>query len=939
MIVRVALNFQFYSLELLSIKSLLIGRVIMQKKYKIGFLIIFFILFVACSGEEEHKEYVIGFSQCMTDDVWRQAMEVEMNIEASNHDNLTIHLRDAKEDNQLQIKHIQELIDRKVDVLVISPNESDFITPIATKAYRAGIPTIIVDRKINSEEYTSYIGGNSYEIGKRAGEYASSLLSSGSVILEIWGTKSTSPAQERHKGFIDGLDKTKNFLFIAKEGKWRKETAKSEASLIDDYSGIDLVYAHNDVMALGVRDVIAERDSSLISKIKILGVDGAFGKDAGLEAVADGRLDASFLYPTGGDQIIKVAMRIVNGEPVDKRYILNTALIDKPTAATLLMQSNQLINYQERIERQRENIKNILNQFSILRHSLSVILILMTVLIVFAIYIFFINQKIRKRNNQLRLKNIETEKQKEQLIALNEQIKEVTEQKVRFFMNVSHEVKTPLTLILNPLEKWIKNIPDSPLHTDLLRMKKNADRLTRVINQLLDFQKIENNKIQLDLSYKDIVSLAASVKSLFDGLAESNNIAYTFTSNQPMLNCWFDIDKIEKVLINLLSNAFKFTPEGGSVAMDVDSHGNTISISVKDNGTGVSAEKLPFVFDRFYTDVTNNTTGTGIGLHLSQEFTKLHGGSITVQSIPCQETIFRIEIPVGEERMSDSSKREGYPDFFNFELPDMGRGVTNEMINKKYDYTILVVEDDDDIREYLIGELSNSFRVIQANNGAAALRILNQNNNITLVLSDVLMPQMNGFDLCRSIKLSPELSDIPVILLTALSEIDQRIYGITEGADDYIQKPFQIEYVKIKIIRLLEERRQLQKKFMKNMQAGGPPTIQDSEILDIDALFLNKFIDQLELSYSISGISVEKISEQLGVSRVHLYRKIKEITGLTPVDYLRNFRLAKAVELLGHRRYSISEIAYQTGFSSPAYFTKCFRDVFSMTPTEYMENN
>jgi len=939
LIVRVALNFQFYSLELLSIKSLLIGRVIMQKKYKIGFLIIFFILFVACSGEEEHKEYVIGFSQCMTDDVWRQAMEVEMNIEASNHDNLTIHLRDAKEDNQLQIKHIQELIDRKVDVLVISPNESDFITPIATKAYRAGIPTIIVDRKINSEEYTSYIGGNSYEIGKRAGEYASSLLSSGSVILEIWGTKSTSPAQERHKGFIDGLDKTKNFLFIAKEGKWRKETAKSEASLIDDYSGIDLVYAHNDVMALGVRDVIAERDSSLISKIKILGVDGAFGKDAGLEAVADGRLDASFLYPTGGDQIIKVAMRIVNGEPVDKRYILNTALIDKPTAATLLMQSNQLINYQERIERQRENIKNILNQFSILRHSLSVILILMTVLIVFAIYIFFINQKIRKRNNQLRNKNIETEKQKEQLIALNEQIKEVTEQKVRFFMNVSHEVKTPLTLILNPLEKWIKNIPDSPLHTDLLRMKKNADRLTRVINQLLDFQKIENNKIQLDLSYKDIVSLAASVKSLFDGLAESKNIAYTFTSNQPMLNCWFDSDKIEKVLINLLSNAFKFTPEGGSVAMDVDSHGNTISISVKDNGTGIGAEKLPFVFDRFFSESDNNVTGTGLGLHLSREFITLHGGKISAQSIPNQQTIFHIELPIVKKVESEFEDDNNNSSFVVSELPDIGSVSTNEIINKKYDYTILVVEDDTEIRDYLVEELSENFTVIDAVNGTEALHILHDNNNVKLVLSDILMPEMNGFDLCSNIKSLPELSDIPIILLTALSEIDQQIYGIAEGADDYIQKPFQIDYVKIKIIRLLEERKKLQKKFMKTMQSGSPLISNEEGIISSDKQFLNKFVNQLENSYMNNDISIEKLSEILGVSRVHLHRKIKDITGLSPVDYLRNFRLVKAVKLLEQELYSISEIAYQTGFSSPAYFTKCFKDTFNMTPTEYLKGN
>lgn len=910
----------------------------MQTKFEYIILFLLLIIHVGACSEDRQKEYIVGFSQCMTDDVWRQAMEIEMNIEASNYDNIEIIVKDAAENSQKQIQQIKELINKKVDVLIISPNDES-LTAIAVEAYRAGIPTIIVDRKINSEEYTSYVGGDSYQIGKMAGEYASSLLSPGATIFEVWGTKTTSPAQERHSGFVDGLDKKKNFQFVSVEGKWRREIAKSEAEKIKDYSKIDLVYAHNDVMALGAREAIMDPDSSLISKIKIIGVDGAFGKDAGLEAVADGRLNASFLYPTGGDQVVKVAMKIINGEQVNKRYILNTALIDKPTAQTLLMQSNQLIDYQKRIEQQRQNIKNILNRFSVLRHSLTTILILMTVLIVFAIYIFYINQKIRKRNQQLKLKNVETEEQKEQLIALNEQIKEVTNQKVRFFMNVSHEVKTPLTLILNPLDKWIKNTPNSALNTDLLLMKKNADRLTRVINQLLDFQKVESNKIQLNLSHKDIVSFAASVKSLFDGLAESKNISYSFTSNKSSLHIWVDEDKIEKVLINLLSNAFKFTPEGGTISMNVNLHEDTLSIIVKDNGSGIGDEKLLFVFDRFYTDVTNNTTGTGIGLHLSQEFMKLHGGNITVQSIPYQETIFKIEIPIKEKHASHTSNKEDHPDFFNPELPDIYKGFANELINRKYDFTILIVEDDEDIREYLISELTNNFRVISARNGVEALQILNQNNNITLILSDVLMPEMNGFDLCRNVKSSTELSDIPIILLTALSEIDQRIYGIAEGADDYIQKPFQIDYVKIKVIRLLEERRQLQKKFMRTMQAGGTPAMVDNEILDSDKLFLNKFIYNLDSSYSDSDISIEKISDQLGISRVHLYRKIKEISGLTPVDYLRNFRLAKAVNLLGQRRYSISEIAYQTGFSSPAYFTKCFRDVFNMTPSEYIEKN
>ena len=309
-----------------------------------------------------------------------------------------------------------------------------------------------------------------------------------------------------------------------------------------------------------------------------------------------------------------------------------------------------------------------------------------------------------------------------------------------------------------------------------------------------------------------------------------------------------------------------------------------------------------------------------------------------MESILNEGTTFRVTIPIRNMDNVPNTKMIGENHQLLNEFPDMDSDKAKEMLSKKYNYTILVVEDDLEIAEFLTTELSQNFKTIRANNGTDALEILKKQSQINLVLSDVLMPVMNGFDLCREIKGTPEYSDVPVILLTALSEIDQRIYGIAEGADDYIQKPFQIDYVKLKIIRLLEERRQLELKFMRNMQAGGIPVLEESHtILDSDKQFLHLFIDQLDRFYKDSEISVEKISKNIGVSRVHLYRKVKEITGLSPVDYIRNFRLAKAVQLLDQKRFSISEIAYQTGFSSPAYFSKCFRDLFEMTPTAYLD--
>ncbi len=725
---------------------------------------------------------------------------------------------------------------------------------------------------------------------------------------------------------------------ISIEGKWRREISKNETEKLPNYNDIDLVYAHNDVMAIGAREAIILRDSALLSKMIILGVDGAFGKDAGLEAVSDGRLDASFLYPTGGDEVIKVAMKILSNESVKKEYILkSTRIIDKNTAQTLLLQSDQLMNYQSKIEQQRNNLDTIINNFSVLRHSLSLILLLTIILLIFSIYIYIINGKIHRRNSHLRLKNNEIKKQKKQLIILNEKIKEVNFQKIQFFMNVSHEIRTPLTLILNPIEKWIKKSNDPALSTDLIRIKKSTNRLTKTIDQLLDFQKIENEKMKLNYKENDIVQFVLNIKTFFDELAESRNINYSFKTDRSSSPLCFDTDKIEKALMNLLSNAFKFTRDYGNITLSIHFYEQAVCISLMDDGIGIEKDKLPYIFDRFYTDSKSNKKGTGIGLHLAQEFVEMHGGKVLVESEPNHKTVFTIELPINlqpNNELSISNVQPNLPETISSLVDESEKAKT--ILKGKYNYNVLIVEDDPEIRIYLAEELSENLNVQLAGDGVEALQLIEKNKNISLVLSDVLMPKMDGFELCRIIKTSPEMSDISVILLTALGDVDQRLYGIAEGADDYIAKPFHIDYVKIKIISLLKERHRLQKRFMQTMHKGGIPSIEDDGLIDeSDKIFMSNFISLLETSYENSDLSIEKLSKELNISRVHLYRKIKDISGLTPVDILRNFRMSKAVELLNKRLYSVSEIAYQTGFSSPAYFSKCFKDLYSMTPSEY----
>ena len=642
------------------------------------------------------------------------------------------------------------------------------------------------------------------------------------------------------------------------------------------------------------------------------------------------------MYPSGGDQVIRVAMKILNKEQTDKKYILNTAVVEKNTARTLLLQSDQLINYQNRIEQQKRNIDMLFQKFSMLRHSLFLILSLLALLLFFAIYIFYINRKINKKNKQLHIKNKESEEQKQKLICLNEKIEQVTSQKLQFFTNVSHEVRTPLTLIVGPLEKWIKSTPESPLLSDLKLMKKNADRLMRVINQLLDFRKIENNKMGLTISQVDIVAFTENVMSLFEDLAKSKQICYEFVSEIPTCKIWIDQDKMEKVLTNLLSNAFKFTAVGGKISVQIKDGSDRIYIVVRDNGIGVENNEIDKIFDRFYTGSVSSGVGAGIGLHLTQEFVKMHQGQILVESVPNDYTIFTIELLKGKDHLPDCFPLVHPEDRVDLASTSMNVEKPDDLLAKKYNYTILIVEDDPDIQTYIQSEFAPNFSTLKAGNGAEALAIL-QSENVSLVLSDVLMPEMNGFELCRRIKSDADLSYIPVVLLTALTDDSQRIYGVSEGADDYIQKPFNIDFLKIKIIRLLEERKRLQKRFMQTMQAGGIPIIETkAKIESLDELFMRKFVDLLDVSYENTELNVEKISEELGISRVQLYRKVKEISGLSPVDYLRNYRLSKATTLLNQKRYSVSEVAYRTGFSSPAYFAKCFKSVFNMTPTEYV---
>ena len=882
------------------------------------FLLVWLTLIVlcGCTSSGKQKRHVIGLSQCMLDDAWREAMINDMRIEASNYDDMEIIIKDAQNNNETQIQQIRDLIRQKVDVLIISPYQSEPITAVAEEAYRAGIPTIITDRKVNTDQYTSFVGANNYEIGLAAGNYAANYLPPNAIILEIWGLTQTSPAQERHKGFVDALREREDLSFRKIEGQWLVDTARMELRKLEHPEQIDFVYAHNDMMAIAAREYFMAWDSIRGRDLRIIGVDAVAG--AGLEAVEDGRINASFLYPTGGEQVIRTAMRLIQGEPVDKFIPLRTAPVDHQSARTLLLQADQLQKYKQRIEAQRSRIDGLSDRFYFLRNSLGVISLLMIGFIALSIYAFYINRKMRQANRKL--------------ISLNAEMKEVTAQKLQFFTNVSHEVRTPLTLILAPLDRLIVSLRESPYASDLGLIQKNANRLLRVINQILDFRKVEGKQEKLAVREIDLVPFVGEIKSYFDSMGSVRAISYTFTSSMKQCTLWIDPDLLEKVLVNLLSNAFKFTPEGGSVRIELTEEEDRVFIRVIDTGSGIQPGNLPHLFDRFYTE--DRSMGTGIGLQLVKEYIHMHGGEIHVKSEPGQRTTFTVCLRKGKAHFEDSDLMETSVSHQAYEASRLDDSETKEILSKTYPYTILITEDDDEVRGFLERELSLHFKIRTAANGKDALRVLEE-EEISLVVSDVMMPEMNGFELCRTIKSQLLFSHIPVILLTALTDERQRIFGITRGAEDYIQKPFHTDYVKIKIIHLLQERQKLRERLLEKLRDNKLLLSEPEKVESIDDAFLRKFAEQIEAVYADPEYNVEKLSETLGLSRGHLHRKIKELTGTAPVEFLRTYRLNKATQLLRQNAYTVSEVAYRTGFSSPAYFSKCFKAVYGVTPTEY----
>ena len=755
---------------------------IMKKSIHI-ILLLFLVVLSSCSSEE--KKYRIGISQCSAD-IWRDKQNDELRMGAYFHDNVELCFAAAYDSDERQVQQIDSLVATGIDLLIVAPNQVSTISPAIDRTYDKGIPVIVFERKTNSHKYTAYMGADNYEMGQLMGEYVASRMNGKGTVAEVMGLKGSSPAIERHKGFVDALrDYPGIRLLTTLQGDWTEESAYQA---VKDYKGdlstVDFVFGQNDRMAMGVRRALLELRGDKSHLPKFCGIDGLAGKNGGIELVRDSILDATYIYPTHGDQLLQLAVDILDGKPYDKEVCLMSALVTPDNANVLLMENEEIFRQSEYLGKLRHKVSGYLEQISNQRmiNFFAVGMVVLLLVVFLILYLYFLQRaKISLEREQMAHAQLD------------------------FYTQVSHQLRTPLTLIEGPLDQ-LAETPElkqaGPQASQMFAIvRRNTEQLSSLVNQILDAQ------------------TGADPKNL--------------------------------------------TPE------EVDAITVKASATLENDGMTVN-------------ESTANTSPDSAG---------------------------------------------------GAELP-----------------RLLIVDDNADIRAYLRSILQGHYHVSEAPDGEKGLKLA-QEEVPDLIVSDVMMPVMNGLEFCQQVKDDTVTSHIPVILLTARALSRHQIEGYQSGADAYITKPFSSELLLARISNLLRNRR-----LLKDIWATGSTvdtsvaptasleketaanTIQEqpkptpSEMRDNE--FIGRFKKVVEEKLADSDLSVEDIASDMHLSRVQLYRKVKALTGSTPVELLRRARLTRGRRLLETTSKNISEVAYEVGFSAPSYFTKCYKDEFGTLPGE-----
>lgn len=903
------------------------------------------VLVLLASCGRQPAKYVIGVSQC-SQDIWRDKLNRELKTGEYFNDSLEVRLASANDDSRRQIEQINRFVEDGVDLIVVAPNQYNSISSAIENAYDRGIPVILYDRKVNTAKYTASIGADNYGIGRAMGRFIGRQLGGKGRVVEIRGLEGSSPANDRHRGFVAGLAEFPDVeLVMSEAGDWKQESGtKAMTRILAKTRQFDYVFGHNDRMAWGA--YLALKQRGLEKMARYAGVDGLATEGGGLELVRDGIFEATSLYPTQGKEVVSLAMKVLRGQHFSRENLLQTTIVTRDNASLLLMEAKEIERQNSELDMLHSRVDKYFTQYNNQKIFvfLSVGIILLMIATVVSIYRAYATKS--HLNRQLSDRNADLQR-------LSNEVEAMTREQLTFFTNVSHELRTPLTLIADPIDRLLDDGGLREEQQSLLQMvRRNVNVLGQLVNEILDFRKVQNGKMQLKLSRFAVADALRTWSSDFDTAAARKGITLDMqcgVADTDMLVA--DEDKLQHIYTNLMNNALKYTPRGGRITTQVERRGEAYTIKVSDTGVGMDEVDVPHVFTRFYQG-GNSMGGTGIGLAIVEAFVKLHGGEVSVESKKGEGTCFTVMVPDGSDRLVDERQQEGAV-ADTYRAPNVDEGGEGPSVSTRQNLEdvvsteenskpeVLIIDDNADVRSYLHTILKEYYHVVEAVDGrqglATARRMVPD-----VVVCDVMMPLMDGLELTRQLKSDTVTSHIPVILLTARSLDEQKAEGYEYGVDSYITKPFRAKVLLARIDNLLKNRQMLRHLFS---SAEGDDASAEAVVSDVggtdrppvgdkDTVFLTRLRALIQKNLQDSDLNVERVGEEMGLSRVQLYRKVKALTGQSPVELLRTARLQRGRRLLETTDRSISEIAYDVGFTSPSYFTKCFKDEFGKSPNE-----
>ena len=863
-------------------------------------------------GADRRARYVVGVSQC-SEDVWREKLNTELQLASYAAPQLSLNIRTASDNDSLQVAQIDSFIAQRVDLLIVSPNQTRTISPALARAKRAGIPILLFDRKTDDIDYTAFIGADNVALGRMMGQLLAQQLGGRGRVLEVQGLEGSSPANDRHRGLLEALAQYPAIEVVASPyADWTETEAETVvAGALPSLPPIDAIMAHNDRMAMGARKAFEAAGRPIPP---IVGIDALPSKGGGLELVRDSLLLASAIYPTRGDLVLQLALNILERKPFERETRLSTALVNRENATLLLTQSEELQQQAAQSQQLHAQVDTYLAHYQHQR----VYLVLVAVICVLLVGFLFWMYRYFAMKHRL--------------------IEEASNARLQLFTNLSHDFRTPLTLIADPIDRLIEHEQLPGGAQELLHVaRRNVGVMLRLVGEILDLRKVQTGKMEVHPTAFDLAEALRQTMSSFVPAFEKRGLQWTLQLPDA-LPIVADADKIEQMVYNLLSNALKFTPRGGTIGLRAEMQDGQVEIVVSYTGVGIPRGQLAQVFDQFYQVRQHRSQGTGIGLAIVKAFAELHGGQATVDSAEGKGATFTLRIPnqegiALEPKTSAPSAESTAPTTAPIEVASetqinqrqgLNRATTPEQDDEKP--LLLVVDDNEDVRAYLLELLAPLYDIVTASDGEEALAKA-QARVPDLILSDVAMPTMDGLELTRQLKADSITSHIPILLLTAQTLDLQRMEGYESGADGYLTKPFSGKVLQARLQNLLDNRRLLKQIFTQEEAAPAQPT-------SADEAFLREFRRLIKLHLADPDLSVEAVATQMGLSRVQLYRKVKALTGATAVELIRLTRLRKADKMLREGQHTVAEVSYEVGFSSPSYFSKCFKEQFGRLPGE-----